>query len=175
MASSAKRSSEEPHDDKVDLFIAKFQSEYSDAISTAREAAQTTATAAWQSNYRINIDGHRKAIKTSLEVIEGECSSIEARDTNEAAEKEIRDAVKELADERVRFGAWRQRAVEVYRATATRCQGIVESATRHAQDDERDNPLLNIGLLLAVKERLDSWPRAEWDDETGAVVIVETK
>jgi hypothetical protein len=55
MAHAAKRT-EQPEDDKVDLFIAKYQQEYSDAISTAREAAETTSTQAWQANYRTNIN-----------------------------------------------------------------------------------------------------------------------
>ncbi len=174
MASAAKRD-EQPEDDKIDLFIAEFQHDYSEAIATAREAAQTTSTPAWQGNYRANIDAHRKAIKQSIESIESTCDSIEASDTYEAAEKDISKAVKQLADERVRFGAWRSRAVQPYESSANKCHEIISAAQRRAADDERSNPLLNIDLVLGVHRRLESWPRAEWNDDDGIVSIVEFK
>lgn len=173
MTKAAKHDDQKP-EDKIDLFIAEFQHEYSEAISTAREAAETTSTPAWQGNYRTNIDTHRKAIKHALESIESTCAHIEASDTYESAEKEIAKAVKLLADERVRFGAWRSRAVQPYETAAHKCQEIISAATRRAADDQRDNPLLNIDLTLGVHARLESWPRAEWDDETGVVAIVES-
>lgn len=174
MATAAKRKGgDEPSDEKVDLFIAPFQHEYSEAISAAREAAQTTATPAWQACYRRNIDDHRKVIKQATAEIEATCEAIEASDTYEEAEKDIAKAVKRLADERVRFGAWRTRAVHGYEATATNCKEIVSRALRMASEDERENPLLNNGLAVEVHKRVEAWPKAEWNEDAGAVVITE--
>lgn len=175
MSAKPKHNEEESGDDKVDLFIAKFQSEYSDAISTAREASLTTSTVAWQQNYKHNIDTHRSSIKSALDSIGRTCSVVEAADTYEEAEKDIKNSVKFLADERVRFGAWRTRAVQEFEHAASVCQEIIATATRRASEEERGNPLISIGLLLAVKARLDTWPRAEWNDETGVVSIIEAE
>jgi len=171
--SAKTKPSEEPVDEKVDLFIAPFQSDYSTAISAAREAAATTATSAWQANYRHNIDAHRKTVKSCIESIQRTCDMIDAGDTYEDAEKGIRESVKFLAEERIRFGAWRSRAVRDYEASAKHCQEIITTARRKATDEERNNPLLNIDLLLAVNRRLDTWPTAEWDDEYGVVTVNE--
>lgn len=170
---SAKRNEERNEEDNIDLFIAPFQAEYSEALSAAREAAQTTSTTAWQGNYKSNIDAHRKSIKHAIESITSTCEHIEAGDTYEEAEKDIGKAVKRLADERVRFSAWRSRAVQPYESTALKCQSILQSAVRRASDEERDNPLLNLGLVLGVDKRLAAWPRAEWNDDAGAVEISE--
>lgn len=172
MAAEAKKT-EDSGDEKVDLFIAPFQQQYSEAIHEAREAAATTATPAWQNLYKSNIDQHRSLVKSNIERIENTCESISAGDTYEEAEKDIKDAVKHLADERVRFGAWRQRAVNPYESSADKCTGILERVQRAASDAESDNPLHDRGLALAVHDRIAKWPRAEWNNDKGAVEITE--
>lgn len=160
-------------DEKLDLFIAPYQQQYSESIHAAREAAQTTATLAWQSNYRRNLDEHRKNVKHDTGEISNLCAVIGANDTYEEAEKDISKAVKRLADERVRFGAWRQRAVQPYESTVSNCECVLHSVMRAASDEERDNPLLHHGLVAKVQERIAPWPRASWDEEAGCVTIAE--
>ena len=55
-----------------------------------------------------------------------------ARDTDEDTEKEIKDAVKAMSDERVRFEAWKARAVRPYSKLAEDCRLIREDAIRNA-------------------------------------------
>jgi hypothetical protein len=160
-------------EERVDLFIAPFQHEYSEAIADARQAAETTATPAWQNNYKANIDSHRKVIKAAVSEIENLCETIQAGDTFEDAEKDIAKATKRLAEERVRFGSWRSRAVYCYERSAERCQEIVKNVMRSASEEERENPLIQHSLAVKSQERLNAWPRAEWKDDVGAVVIQE--
>lgn len=162
-------------DDKVDLFIAQYQLQYSEAISYARDAAATTSTVAWKASYRKNLDDHRAFVKTHIGRIENVCNMINGGDTTEDFEKDIRDSVKALAEERVRFGAWRTRAVQNYESSAIHCQELIHTVMRKASDSERDNPLVDHGLTVGVQDRINKWPRAEWDDENGQVTIDERK
>lgn len=176
MSAKPKKSDEhDPIEERVDLFIAPFQQHYSEAIADARQAAETTCTHAWQSNYKSNLDSHRSLIKNAVSEIENICGMIQAADTYEEAEKDIAKATKRLAEERVRFGAWRTRAVQVYEKAAERCKDILSSVMRQASDEERDNPLLQHGLTAKVQERIAPWPRAEWSDDIGAVAITESE
>ncbi len=164
----------DPVEERVDLFIAPFQQQYSEAIAEARQAAETTGTPAWQSNYKGNLDSHRSVIKQAVSEIENLCGMISAGDTFEDAEKDIGKATKRLAEERVRFAAWRTRAVQVYERAAERCREILSSAMRNASDEQRDNPLIQHELAALCQKRIASWPRAEWQDDIGAVAITET-
>lgn len=164
----------DPVEERVDLFIAPFQQQYSEAIADARHAAETTGTQAWRSNYKNNLDSHRSVIKQAVSEIENICGMIQAADTYEEAEKDISKATKRLAEERVRFGAWRTRAVQVYERAAEKCKEILSSVMRNASDEERDNPLIQYGLSAKSQERILPWPRAEWSDDIGAVVITES-
>lgn len=163
----------DPVEERVDLFIAPFQQSYSEAIAEARQAAETTVTPAWQSNYKTNLDYHRKIIKQAVGEIENLCGMIQAGDTFEDAEKDIGKATKRLAEERVRFGAWRTRAVQVYEKAANRCIEILSSTMRQATDEQRENPLIQRELAANVQERIAFWPRAEWSDDVGVVVVTE--
>jgi hypothetical protein len=174
MASAAKRKEDNSSDDeKLDLFIAPFQAEYSEAISFAREAKETTNTTAWKDGYKRNIDDHRKCIKHCAESIESTCKSIAAYDTNEDSEKDIKDNIKQIADERIRHSAWHARAVHPFEATAIRCEQILSRIMREASDEERENTLIQHGLVARVQWRIAKWPHVEWNEEEGMVTIDE--
>jgi hypothetical protein len=173
MAAAKKLQADNDGDERVDLFIAPYQSQYSEALTAAREAADTTATHAWQSAYKNNLDQHRSLVKAAIVQIETVCDIIESNDTHEQAEKDIGKAVKSMAEERVRFNAWRSRAVQPYEVAAVHCQDILHNVMRAASDSERDNPLIDHGIVAKVQERIAQWPRAEWDDENGVVRMTE--
>lgn len=166
-----KHDSSNPENEKLDLFIAPFQCEYSEAITAAREAQETTATHAWKANYRFNVDQHRASVRSAVASIDSMCKTIAASDSFEEAEKDIRDSVKSLADERVRFVAWRSRAVHVYEQAARKCAEVLSRLNRNAADEERNNPLIHRGIVLGVLERVATWPHAEWNEEEGCVVV----
>lgn len=159
--------------EKADLFIAKFQEDYSHALDEAREASATTTTPAWQANYRNQIEMHRKVIGENLRTISHHCEAIKLHDTAEDFEKEIRDAVKALAEERIRFGAWKTRTISPFQASADKCAAIMLTTVREAERVERESPLIDGGLLAEIKTRVNKWPVTKWDEERGVVELID--
>jgi len=172
MAAAQPKPDQNP-EERADVFIAEHQQSYSDAISEAREAAKTTDTAAWRDQYARNMKLHREVVAVQLDAIKRETASIKATDTNEDHEKDIRNVVKGPAEERVRFQAWRNRTIEPSESTVEKCQTIRSKALRSAEDAEREQPLVYRGLADSVRARVDKWPAATWDDETGSIAIKE--
>lgn len=170
--SAAKQPKRDPKE-KADLFIAKYQETYSHALDEAREASATTTTAAWQTNYKNQIEAHRKIVGENLRTISSACDTIKHQDTAEDFEKDIRDAVKALAEERIRFSAWKARTVAPFQAAADRCAAILISTNRAAEEAERNSPLIDVGLLAEIRNRTNKWPVAKWNDEVGVVEVVD--
>jgi len=168
-ASPAPSNGPKGHD--AEVFIAEHQAHYSEAIDRAREAATTTQTPAWLANYATQVKMHERVVTDQLKSIDAARERIGGSDTNEDDEKAVKDAVKALADERIRFAAWRARAVNVYKLSAEKCIEIKEKAMRAAQNAERESPLINSGLAGRVGAIINKWPDASWDDELGRVEV----
>lgn len=164
---------QEPQDDesKVDLFIAPYQEQYSEALDLAREAQLTTATAGWQSVYKRNCESHHALVNVNAEWIKNLCDRISETDSDEDTEKELAGYVKAIKEERLRFSAWRNRAVEPYSSAVSQCESVLGNLMRAASEAERENPLIDGGLVAAIQSRVADWPRAAWDEENGAVSV----
>lgn len=160
-------------DEEAQVFIAEYQNDYSAAMDRARAAAETTQTPAWIANYAAQLTVHKEASAESLAAIKSACEFIRTSDTNEDEEKVIRDAVKSLSEERIRFMAWRNRAVGPYMQAATDCQNIKGKAQRDADDAEKRSPLVTRGLSSRVAAILKTWPDVTWNDKQGVVEVSE--
>lgn len=158
--------------ERADIFVATHQAAYSEALTSAREASATTSTPAWRNGYRTNMESHREIVNSHIKSIAAHCDTIKTMDTSEDFEKEIRDSVKALAEERVRHNAWRQRTIKPYQDAAERCAGIATKAVRAAEQAEREQPLIHRGLTAEVRKRVDSWPKVSWDEEAGSVELL---
>lgn len=154
-------------------WLASFEERYFNVIGLCRKAAETTASEAWQANYSLQLDNHRKVIASQRKTIEGTCEIIKRGDTSEDAEKEIRDCAKAMGEERVRFEAWKSRAVVPYSKAVDDCRLIREDAIRSAKNDEQAGPLLNKGLASAVGDLVKSWPVPKWDEDKGVLTTGE--
>lgn len=163
------------HDPKAraELFVAGFQQNYSDAIAEARLAAETTQTDAWSRNYREQVKTHRTFVVNALADISSTAENIRSYDTNEEAEKGIRDAVKSLAEERIRHQAWKTRTVAPYSNTVERCEQLLKTVMQSAEDEERNAPLVDRGLASEVRAIVNKWPVAKWDDENGVASVID--
>jgi hypothetical protein len=155
--------------------IAEVQARYTDALSTARKAAATTATEAWQSNYQEQRRWTTRVITKQLAIITSTAKAIEAGGTTEEWEKGIKDAVKAMAEERERAAAWVRRAVDPYSATVMACYDLRSTAARDARRMEDANPLIARGLTDAVNAIVATWPVPTWNEVAGTVGIVMPK
>lgn len=159
--------------ERAERFVAEAQQKYTDALAEARQAAETTATTAWQGIYQQQRDFHRNAVSEQTKVIIAEAGDIAAFGASETHEKAIRDAVKAITEERIRFEAWRNRAVFPISMRVNRCEEIIAKLKHDANEAERNESLISHGLARAVGEIVDGWPKAEWDDEAGIVTVTD--
>lgn len=160
-------------EEKAEKFLAEYQEKYSTAISDAREAAATTATPAWQSNYLAQVAAHDKCVRDLASTISNAGKRIADFDTDEENEKEVKDAVKGLQDERIRHQAWRNRTISPYESRANRCAEILETTRREAQRLEQAEGLIWHGLTSEVVKITGKWPVAEWSEGAGIVTVTE--
>lgn len=132
-----------PTPDRAELWIAEWQQKYSVAIENAREAKRTTETPGWTANYQANMKHHRMVVAAQCASITVDAKSIVESGTTEEREKSVKDAIKELADERIRHQAWLSRAVSNYRVAAENCGLMKDSIRSAARAEEERAPLVN--------------------------------
>jgi len=157
--------------EKVETHIETFRELFGEALLAAIDAAETTATAAWQDRYRLVKKEHREAEKQSISAINHATDQVDQHGSDEESEKQIAAAVKELKEERIRYAAWWNRAVEPYAAAAFRPMDIRRDCLREAAQHEEASPLIHAGLRAAVQSELDTWDSVRWDSDEGCVVV----
>lgn len=163
---------EKPDRDPTDIWLDQFRDQHSVLLRRAQEAADTTQTPGWQSNYKVQRTLHDRSEAEGISTIDRELASMRLQGTSEESEKAIKDAVKAMGEERIRFRAWEARAVENYRKSASELRNYIETILRKARDNERDQPLIHRGYGDIVRDALKSWATAEWNEDLGQVVIV---
>jgi len=168
-----KTKAEKSIDERAHEWIAQAQENYSIAITEAREASETTVTPAWSDNYRAQRAFHDKIIRDLSASIENGAKRIADFDSTEDDEKEIRDAVKAMQEERIRYSAWKSRAVAPYQSKAERCIELLESVQRNARNVQEAEPLIWFGVVDVVGKIIAKWPTAHWDSKDGIVTVKE--
>lgn len=163
---------EMPARDPSDVWMDQFRDQHAVLLRRAKEAADTTQTPGWQSNYKVQRVLHERSEADGIATIDRELASMRLQGTSEEGEKSIKDAVKAMGEERIRFRAWESRAVENYRKSATELRNYIESILRKARDNERDQPLIHRGFEDSIKGFIVHWANAEWNEDLGQVVIV---
>lgn len=155
-----------------ELFVAEWQEKYGVALEEARAAADTTGTAAWQRVYAENREAHRRRTR-------GECMAIglaaeairEQGGSTEDDEKQIKDCVKRLSEEREQHEAWLSRAVQPYQIPAENAADLIRKCNFAADETERNAPLANSGLADEVRAITATWPKVKFDSGTGIVTV----
>ena len=161
----------EPERTPIEEWLRQYEADYRSLNIRAREAAETTATAAWAANYRAQRVAHDAVESASIQELEACVATLKLSGTTEELEKSMKDAIKQLGEERVKYAAWNQRAVENYRRSAVALGEFVEGIAAKARRVERDNPLIERDFERDVLRALGAWTRARWDEELGQVVI----
>ncbi len=161
----------EPERTPIEQWMQQYESDYRTLSNRAREAAETTATPAWTANYRAQRAAHEAVESAAIRELEACLATLKLSGTSEELEKSMKDAVKSLAEERVKFGAWMQRAVESYRRSAVNLGEYLDGIASKARKVERENPLIERDFERDVKLHLGRWMRAHWDEELGQVVL----
>lgn len=159
--------------EKAEAFVAEKQMAYSDAITAARAASETTNTPAWLENYAIEMESHQRVINGHCDVIVNSAKFMQITGVDEEQEKAIKTEVKGLSEERIRHDAWHDRTVYPYSSKVDTCKDILKSIAHDARDAEDKNPLVYRGFADAVAEITNTWPKAHWDKKTGIVKIDE--
>lgn len=169
----ARKRPDESMNERAEKFVADAQVEYTDALAEVRAAAEMTATPAWQATYQHQREAHRKLIATHAKSIISTCEAVSDHDSNETDEKAVRDQLKSIIEERIRFEAWTARAVFPISSRVNRCEEIVNKLKLSARRTEDEEMLVSHGLHSAVCDILATWPTANWDEKTGIVSVIE--
>src|SRR5438105_4904124 len=123
---AAEKAPKKTPEERAELFVAKAQQQYSEAIHAARNAGDTTQTEAWLTNYKAMMQLHRNSIDQQRTTLASLAENFKSRDPYEEELKEIGEVKKSLTDEQIRFGAWQSRSVLPYSSTVDRCRSIRE-------------------------------------------------
>jgi hypothetical protein len=161
----------EPERTPIQEWLRKFETDYRTLNTRAREAAETTATAAWSANYKTQRLAHDAVEAAAIQELESCLATLKLSGTTESLEKSMKDAIKTLAEERIDYAAWMQRAVENYRRSAESLDDYINGIIHQARKVERENPLIERDFERDVKRELHGWTRAKWDEELGQVVL----
>jgi hypothetical protein len=155
----------------LERFIGDYRERYYECVRNAQAAAETTATYAWQATFAREMCDHGDAIMQAVAGIRAACDELERLGVDEEREKEIKQAVKALSDERARHQAWLDRAVRPYRDPFDTAAGILVDVQASAEREEREKGLLCRGLGEAVRDVLALWPRIAWNPKTGVILV----
>ncbi|MDQ5979151.1 MAG: hypothetical protein QG602_2125 [Verrucomicrobiota bacterium] len=164
----------EPKRDRAEEFCREFWNQYEPIVEAARRAAIVTAGDDWQLRYKHEVKESRKKIVGACKVIEENVKLIASAGSCETIEKGIKDTLKTLVEEREGHEAWFARAIRPRAMLADDSQRLLNECKRKARDVETASPLVHGGLAHEVAQRIhDHWPGVEWDEENGAVTVVE--
>jgi hypothetical protein len=174
-AANSQNPRREPIEVQAERCIAEYQQKYSIDLERARQGAITTATAGWAANYAAQTGGHASFIRAALKDIVDVCEQVKTFGESADFEDAIKKAVKRLTEEREGHAAWLNRAVQPYKSPVDACDILRQQAVNAAKDEEQRAPLISRGLVSAVEMLVAEWPVPTWNDETGAVTIMEIK
>lgn len=163
-----------PERDPADKWLDQYREQHATLTKRATLASETTRTLHWMANYQSQRKLHADAEARSVGDISSALESIKLSGTNEDLEKRIKDAVKDLAEERERYTAWYYGSIENCRRAADELTQHRDKVLQEARKRERENPLIerDFGIQVAAIVREDAhWATATWDEETGQVVM----
>jgi hypothetical protein len=159
-----------PDNRRRDL-VTVMHDRYMQTLDLARQSADLTATEGWQAMYGAFRKSQRDASRSIANELRGYADFIEKGDSSEDTEKAINEAKKSLVLLREERSVFEAKVAWPVKDAVDECRNIITEAMRQAQRDEEAAPMVNIGLLDVMRDRIKSWPKALWDAETGRVTI----
>lgn len=150
-------------------FLENYRRRLDDLIHRVTDAVAATACSGWQDNYTANMENHRAVTKACCDRILASIEGIKQGGSDEMTEKDLKDAVKALAEERESHVAYMQRAVSRFMEAPTQLDNFIDKILRDAAELQQKSPLHVRGLVDEVRRELAEIPRAKWDSKTGIV------
>lgn len=158
-------------DNQREDLVRRTERRYLEAFEDVRVSVEHTATEGWQRLYQ----GHQSELKAQRlaigKVMAGQAETLDVRLMVEDEEKEAKDAVKQNAELRAFEAAWEKQVLRPITEPVTRCADILENARAAADREERNAPLVNIGLCDVLEQMIQRLPKATWDDRSGRVTV----
>lgn len=159
--------------DRLDKFLAEFEMKYGEQCDLARLAQETTLTPAWGAMYESQFKGHREVHRRCISEVAAVAKTLETRESDEDYEKLIKESVKRLTEERIRFEAWQTRCVRPLNQCVTTAREIRDECARQAHHLQALQPLVYAGFAASVADRVKTWPVLDFDETTGRVSVRE--
>lgn len=151
--------------------VTRFRDEYTAALVDARVSVEHTATEGWRKIYADERNREILRRHNLSQTLRNIADRLETRGLSEEEEKEISDAKKASVEIRDSHQVFMFEIVEAVKEPVRICDQIIDDAKSQAHRDERDAPLVNVGLTEIMEMEIVKHPRPRWNGETGQVTI----
>lgn len=164
----------ESFDNQREDLVARTRRKYMEAFEDAQISAEHTSTEGWARVYQ----GHQAEVKQRrlgiAKVLAAQAETMDVRLLVEDEEKEVKDAIKQNVELRDFEAQWEKQVLRPITEPVKRCEDIIENARAAADREERNAPLVNIGLCDVLEHMIQGLPKAEWDERSGRVKVTGT-
>jgi hypothetical protein len=128
-----------------------------------------TGTDAWAEQYHAAHQLLNETNEHQSKIIRANLEHIVRHRSDQETEKNIKDALKQIIEMREGYEGWVHRAIMPMCKTVAKYTELLNNISADANKQERENSLLDRGLGGEVGAIVNSWPRYEFDDETGRI------
>lgn len=161
----------ENFDNQREDLVARTRRLYLEAFEDVRVSAVHTATEGWGRVYQGHLSEVKQRRLAVAKVLSAQAETMDVRLLVEDEEKEVKDAIKQNVELRDFETQWEKQVLRPITEPVTRCKEIIENSRAAADREERNAPLVNVGLCQILDDMIATLPRAEWEERTGRVKI----
>jgi DNA-directed RNA polymerase beta' subunit len=158
---------------KAQQHVEQYRTKLEEQILFARKFAEMTATSAWQATYRENSRSNSQNQHRLANGIIGHAETIRMGSGTEETEKAIKDLLKDLAESRQSFQAYRVASTNRIEMLVDSYETLCHQCVRAARDEEMANTLVAAGLASEVSEIMGKFPLITWDDVNGTITVTD--
>lgn len=158
---------------KAQKHVDQYRNKLDELIIFGRKYAEMTATSAWQATYRENSREHRQTQHRLAGALIGHAETIKMGAGTEETEKAMRDLLKDLAESRQAFAAYRTAATARIELLVNSYETMVHQCVKSARDEEMANALVAAGLASEVSSIMATYPLITWDDDNGTITVTD--
>lgn len=158
---------------KAQKHVDQYRTKLEEQIVFARKFEEMTRTAAWQGTYTENSRNHSTNQHRLANAISGHADTIKMGAGTEETEKAIKDLLKDLAESRQAFNAYRVASTNRIEMLVNSYETLCHQCVKSARDEELANTLVAAGLASEVSAIMATFPLITWDEDNGTITVTD--
>lgn len=155
--------------------VQQFERRYAVALDKARSAASMTAEPAWEEMMSARIAAEKAARASLSKELAGLAETLDSRGWTEEEEKAAKDAIRAAIEARAENDVFTRQVIDPVTAPVRECQEVINSAVRHAEKLQRDQPLIHRNIDREMQDAVDAVAKPVYMANLGIVVIREAR